>query len=113
MRHFTVTASTMGQSSPASVAEGRWYTYRGSRPLGDTPPEATAGGAARTARRERRIDAFAAALASLGETDPWHVTRPVVIKAGRMVGVQEKTAMGYRTALRQRQPQRQENCDGC
>lgn len=69
------------------------------------PPEVTAGGAERSARREKRIDEFEVALASLGETDPWRVTRAAAIAAGAIVGVHAKTAMGYRTALRQRQPE--------
>ena len=101
-RGFQVTASTMGQGNPAHLSEGRWYRYGGSK-FEDTPPEVTAGGAARTERRERRIDAFADALTCLGQTDPANAPRAAVIEAARRIGVGEKTAMGYRTALRQRQ----------
>ena len=71
--------------------------------LEDTPPEVTAGGTARTERRERRIDAFADALTCLGVTDPANAPRTAVIEAAKRIRVSEKTAMGYRTALRQRQ----------
>ena len=105
-RGFQVTASTMGQGNPAHLSEGRWYRYGGSKPLEDTPPEVTAGGAARTERRERRIDAFADALTCLGVTDPANAPRTAVIEAAKRIRVSEKTAMGYRTALRQRQQER-------
>jgi hypothetical protein len=107
-RRITVTYSTIGQAGPASVSEGRWYRYNGDRPLEAIPERQMAGGAARTERRERRITEFAAALADLGEPDPWKVTNSAVIAAGVQVGVGEKTAMSYRTALRKRQPQHEE-----
>ena len=111
-RRIEVTYSTMGQSSPASAAEGKWYRYGGDKPLAATRDRQIAGCVARSERRERRIDEFAAALAGLGETDPWAVTRPAAIKAGEMVGVKEKTALGYRTELRKRQPRGSEVRDG-
>ena len=104
MRRIEVTYSTMGQSSPASAGEGKWYRYGGTKPLGTTEDRQLPGCAARTERREKRIAEFAAALADLGEPDPWKVKNPAVIEAGKRVGVGEKTAKGYRTELRKRQP---------
>lgn len=84
---------------------GGWYRYGGDKPLRATEDRPLPGCAARTERRERRIAEFAAALADLGQPDPWKAANPVVIAAGVIVGVSEKTAKGYRTELRKRQPQ--------
>lgn len=112
MRRIEVTYSTMGQSSLASAREGGGYRYQRDpdwtpndpRYRRDRPARLTAGSEERTARRERRIDEFAAALAGLGEPDPWKAANPAVIAAGVIVGVGEKTAKSYRTALRKRNP---------
>jgi hypothetical protein len=84
---------------------GGWYRYGGDKPLRTTEDRPLPGCEARTERREKRIAEFAAALADLGQPDPWKVKNPVVIEAGERVGVGRKTAMGYRTELRKRQPQ--------
>ena len=111
---FKIIGSTMGQSTPATVAEDtgsyHWRKHPDWYPGNPAYRENAAacqlaGAAARTERRERRIAEFAAAIAGLGEPDPWEVTNTAVIAAGRIVGVGEKTAMGYRTELRKRQPQ--------
>jgi hypothetical protein len=113
MRRITVTASTIGQSNPSQVSEGKPYRYRGdpswtpgdARYRQNIPAHQLAGGEARAERREKRITEFVAALAELGVTDPWHADNSPFIAAGRKVGVGEKTALSYRTALRQRQPE--------
>lgn len=112
MKRIEVTATTMGQSNPSHVAAGKYYKFRGdpdwvpndARYRETIPAHQLAGGAERAARRERRIDAFAVALAGLGVTDPANAANTAVIAAGRIVGVGEKTAKSYRTALRKRQP---------
>ena len=67
------------------------------------PPSHLAGGAVISSRREQRIAQFKAALADLGYPDPAVAPTTAVIKAGRQVGVGDKTAKRYRTMLRQRQ----------
>jgi hypothetical protein len=97
--------TTTGSVTPGFEELRKNYSYGGDKPLKDVPACQLAGGAARTERRERRITEFAAVLAGLGVTDPWKVTNSAVIAAGVQVGVGERTAMSYRTALRKRQPQ--------
>ncbi len=114
-RRPEVTATTVGQGNPAHVETGGYYKYNKDpdwvpndpRYRETIPAYRLAGGEARTERREKRILEFAAVLADLGEPDPWHAPNPVVIEAGKRVGVGEKTAMSYRTALRKRHPQQE------
>ena len=100
-----VAMTTTGSATPGFEELRRNYRYNGDKPLEDTPAQQLAGGEARTERREKRIAEFAAALADLGETDPAEAPNPAVIEAGKRIGVGEKTAKSYRTAIRQ---QRQE-----
>lgn len=106
------TPLTSGQVTPGLETISGGYRYQKDptwtpndpRYRRDRPALLTAGSEERTARREKRIDEFAAALAELGEPDPWEATKRAVIAAGVIVGVGEKTAKSYRTALRKRQP---------
>ena len=67
------------------------------------PERLLAGAAAHIARRREREDKFAAILAELGVTDLRDAPDDAVREAGKRVGVGEKTAKSYRTALKRRQ----------
>ena len=90
---FKVTFSTMGVSTPASVAEGtRYYTYGGDQPLRESRPPAAAIAKARTAK-EKRFRVFCAHREA-GKT---------VAEAGELAEVSICTARTYereREALR-------------
>jgi len=110
MRRIEVTYSTMGQSNPATVAEGAGsYRYRGDPDWtpGDPRYREQArsgkpdGGPGSAGRKQKRVDDFAAALREQGY-DPWTAPKAAVIKAGRQVGVGEDTARGYRNELKLR-----------
>ena len=90
-----------------SVTPGRQfvpYVYNGDKPLHAEKAETMlAGAAANMARRRGREDRFAAILAELGVTDLRDAPDDAVREAGKRVGVGEKTAKSYRTALKRRQ----------
>ena len=90
-----------------SVTPGRHfkpYVYNGDKPLhAEEADRHLAGAAANMARRRGREDQFAAILKELGVTDLGNAPPAAIIEAGKRVGVGEKTARSYRTALRRRQ----------
>ena len=122
MRRIVVTASTMAEANPSQVTASRPYRwrkkpdwtpndprYRENTPAGLVPGS---GGAVNTSRRTARLAGFTAALAALGYPDPVNAPDRAVIEAGKRVGVGEKTAKSYRTALKQ-QRREQEGEPGC
>ena len=115
-----MTHSTMGQSSPATAAEGSgWYKFKkdpnwpedrsayADEGSAARKMAAGSGGAVQAKARQERLAEFAAVLAELGEPDPEEAPNPAVIEAGRRIGVGGKTAKSYRTELKQQQV-----CDG-
>ena len=104
--------TTMGQSKAAHLTERKNYTYKGTKPdlgpdadkahapnpKGGTPPDSHA-------RKQEQLAKFRVALDELGGLD---APGPAVVKAGRQVGVSDRTAMQYRTELRR---QREETHD--
>ena len=108
---IVATPLTSGPVTPGLEAISGGYHYQGDlswtpndvRYREAIPPSCLAGGAVISSRREQRIAQFKAALAELGYPDPAVAPATAVIKAGRQVGVGDKTAKRYRTMLKQRQ----------
>jgi hypothetical protein len=102
----------MGQANPYQLGADRAYKYRGDpdwvpgdpryRDGGDLAAKAAAnaGGAVGAVARRKRLLEFTAILATLGEPDPVKAPNTAVIEAGRRIGIGDKTAKGYRTALK-------------
>ena len=123
---YKIIGSTMGQSTPATVAEEAGsYHWRGNpdwypgnpayREVGNAANKMSAGsaGVVNAKRRQERLKEFADALAELGHPDPVQAPNPAVIKAGAQIGVGEKTAKSYRTEIKQQRQREQsgETCD--
>lgn len=106
---YKATSPTIGRSS---AGEHKPYRYGGNRPLEDITERQMAGSRARTARREEKIREFAVILAELGYPDPVEAPNLACVEAGKRVGVGDKTAKSYRTALKQ-QREREQQCEGC
>jgi len=95
-----VTATTMGVSTPASVAEGaRWYRYRGGQPDNEpSPAEPQPQNAKATAMRAERLRRYFAAR-DAGKSEA---------EAAAEAGVRETAGRAYEAEY---QEQRQEDCD--
>jgi hypothetical protein len=107
VRRIIVTASTLGQSNPAELEGRRNYTWNGDPAKSEaarTVPYVAKpdGGPGSTARKQARLDGFAAALSEQGY-DVWTATGKAVVEAGRRVGVGYETARGYRNELKRQQ----------
>jgi len=95
-----VTATTMGVSTPASVAEGtRWYRYRGGQPGNEpSPAEPQPQNAKATAMRAERLRRYFAAR-DAGKSEA---------EAAVEAGGRETAGRAYEAEY---QEQRQEDCD--
>jgi hypothetical protein len=111
MSSARIQATNLTGSSATSRPEGGGWQWRGyddwypgnPKYRENTSERLLAGAAAHMARRRGREDQFAAILAELGVTDLADAPLAAIIEAGKRVGVGEKTAKSYRTALKRRQ----------
>lgn len=106
-----IQANKLAGGPATGLPEFRPYRYGGDKPLASDSSIGRvaegSGGDVKMAARQARLERFAAILAELGEPDPVKAPNPVCVEAGKRVGVGEKTAKSYRTALKQ-QRQREE-----
>ena len=108
MRAIKVAFSTMGQSSPATVAEDagrnagyRWRGIPGWQPGFDPDADTTPSQDSHRQGRLERIAKFEKHYGLL-RRDGWS-KRPAILEAGRRVGVGEATAYEYERHVRDEQ----------
>ena len=93
-----VSYSTMGQSTPASVAEGTgWYTYKGKKPH---RPEEIRGGHGPGPGHRNSKESKAERLRQFRE----HIEAGLsAAEAGKLIGIAPKTARTYANELKEQQ----------
>lgn len=99
-----IVATPLTGGSATYLPEFKPYVYAGDRPLAtDALSKAPPGSGAdvKMAARRARLELFAAILKELGEPDPVKAPNPACVEAGKRVGVGQKTALSYRTAIKQ------------